>query len=155
MGNWHEGCVCQKRGDVTLCRHVPWRWPHAGRLICLLLSIFFIFTSWLMLLAFPIFPPRFFIVGTAFRHTLFLTTSSLFHIYCLCRNCTFWRSKSEAIASIQFVTTKLLSPSQKFPLFLDILAPSMTLSLSRFLVLFFIIIKKALDQIYRNILLQN
>ena len=42
MGNLVGGCVWQKRGDGSLCRHVPWRRPHAGKLICLLVPFRFV-----------------------------------------------------------------------------------------------------------------
>lgn len=43
LGNWcgDRGGVWQKSRDGTLCRHVPWRRPHAGNSVCFFLFVFF------------------------------------------------------------------------------------------------------------------
>lgn len=93
MGNLVRGCVWQKRGEGTLCRHVPWRRPHAGKLFCLLLPFYLWSCSSLFFL------PRFFI-RYGYWQSLFLTISSLFQIYCLYRKCTFSPTKLNPISSI-------------------------------------------------------
>lgn len=52
-----ERVLGKKRRDGTLCRHVPWRRPHAGNPCLLLLIICYLFIF--------LFPPEF-VIGTAF-----------------------------------------------------------------------------------------
>ena len=97
-----QGAVWQKRGDGTLCRHVPWRRPHAGKLFCLLVPIVSFFFAlcpycalWLLFLSTKDFY-LFFLLGYGYCQVLFLTTSSPFQIYrSPCRKMYFRAQKRE------------------------------------------------------------
>jgi len=108
LGNLVRGCVWQKRGEGALCRHVPWRRPHAGKLFCLLLPFHLCPSSSLFSL------PRFFI-RYGYCQTLFLTISSPFQIYCLYRKCTFSPTKLNPVSSIRY--NKIITPLKIYPSF--------------------------------------